>query len=71
LSLIILKARTDGSKWTTVKIGTFENKKGSQTVYFENEQKDPWICTYDAAYVRIKTNSPEMTVTELDLLDRA
>ena len=64
----VIEVSTDGSKWTTVKIGTFENKKGSQTVYFENEQKDPWICTYDAAYVRIKTNSPEMTVTELDLL---
>lgn len=67
----VIEISTDGSTWTTVKTGAFENKSGSQTVYFENEQKDPWICTYDAAYVRLKTSSPEMTVTELDLLGPA
>ncbi len=58
----------DGSNWTTVKTGTFDNKD-SQTVYFENAAKDPWICTYDAAYVRLKaTGQNSVNIAEIDLL---
>ena len=58
----------DGSNWTTVKTGTFDNKD-SQTIYFENAAKDPWICTYDAAYVRLKaTGQNSVNIAEIDLL---
>lgn len=64
-----IEVSTDGSTWTTVKTGRFENQTGSQTVYFENAQKDPWVCTYDAAYLRIRTpGQTGMRVAELDLL---
>lgn len=62
----------DGSNWTTVKTGTFDGKKDKQTVYFENAAKDPWICTYDAAYVRLKaTGQNTMNIAEIDLLGPA
>ncbi len=59
----------DGSTWTTVKRGSFDNKTGSQTVYFENADKDPWVATYDAAYVRLRAaGQSKMCVSEIDLL---
>lgn len=59
----------DGSSWTTVKSGSFDSKAGSQTVYFENADKDPWVCTYDAAYVRLKAKGQiQMSIAEVDLL---
>ncbi len=59
----------DGTTWTTVKSGNFENKTGSQTVYFENADKDPWVATYDAAYVRLRAvGQSKMCVSEIDLL---
>ncbi|NBI90401.1 hypothetical protein D3Z45_07350 [Lachnospiraceae bacterium] len=62
----------DGSNWTTVKTGTFDGKKDRQTVYFENAAKDPWICTYDAAYVRLKaTGQNKADISEIDLLGPA
>lgn len=63
-----IQVSVDGADWTTVKKGVFENKKGSQTVYFENGT-DPWICTYDAAYVRLKAPGQSgMNIAEIDLL---
>ncbi len=65
----VIEVSTDGSTWTTVKTGKFENTAGSQTVYFENAQKDHWVCTYDAAYVRLKApGQTSMCMAELDLL---
>lgn len=62
----------DGSNWTNVKKGRFKNEVGSQTVYFENADKDPWICTYDAAYVRLRAaGQSTMAVSEIDLLGPA
>ena len=59
----------DGNSWTTVKTGNFEQKTGSQTVYFENADKDPWVCTYDAAYVRLRAKGQtKMCIAEVDLL---
>ncbi len=64
-----IEVSVDGSTWTTVKEGSFEGGSGSQTVYFENADKDPWVCTYDAAYVRLRAKGQkEMCVAELDLL---
>lgn len=62
----------DGSSWINVKKGEFKNEAGSQTVYFENADKDPWICTYDAAYVRLRAAGQNgMSVSEIDLLGPA
>ncbi len=64
-----IQVSVDGSNWTTVKSGRFAGQSGSQTVYFENEAKDPWICTYDAAYVKITApNQSSMHISEIDLL---
>ncbi len=59
----------DGNNWTIVKTGNFENKTGSHTIYFENEAEDPWIRTYDAAYVRLKAlGQSTANIAEIDLL---
>lgn len=61
----------DGSTWTKVREGSFEDKTGSQTVYFQNENGDPWVATYDATQVRLtakQSAGKEITITEIDLL---
>lgn len=64
-----IEVSEDGSTWTRVKTGSFESKTGSQSVYFENANKDSWICTYDAAYVRLKASGQtKMCISEIDLL---
>lgn len=64
-----VEVSVDGSTWTTVKTGIFDRSAESQTIYFENGNKDPWVCTYDAAYLRIKAlGQSSISVTELDVL---
>ena len=48
-----IEVSEDGADWKTVAEGTFKEGTTSNTVYFENENKDPWVATYDVAYVRI------------------
>lgn len=67
----VIEVSEDGSKWTTVREGSFENKTGSQIVYFWNENKDPWVATYDAMQVRLTAKGSagkSISITELDLL---
>jgi len=67
-----IQISTDGSTWTTVKAGSFEEKGKERTVYFENADKDPWVCTYDAAYVRLKAiGQSQVSISEIDLLGPA
>ncbi len=64
-----IQVSVDGKEWTSVRTGRFDDKKGSQTVYFENAAGDPWICTYDAAYVKLKAvGQSSMRISEIDLL---
>lgn len=64
-----IEASVDGSTWITVKEGSFDSASGSQVIYFENADKDPWVCTYDAAYIRIRAKGQSaVSVAELDLL---
>ncbi len=60
----------NGETYTKVKEGTFSlDNNGSQTIYFENG-KDPWVCTYDAVYVKLTAvgqSGKELSITELDL----
>lgn len=61
----------DGKTYQTIKEGTFDLKDGSETLYFENKNKDPWIVTYDAAYVRISAvgqRGKELEMSEFDIL---
>ena len=39
--------------------------------YFRNENNDPWVCTYDASYVRLIANGQggrNISIGEIDLL---
>ena len=55
--------------WQTLSTGTFTGGEVS-TVYFRNENNDPWVCTYDAAQLRLVVKAPagEISVSELDVL---
>lgn len=64
-----IEVSEDGRTYTQVKTGTFRLENNSTVVYFENGT-DPWVCTYDASYVRITATGQkgiELSVTELDL----
>ena len=52
-----IQITADGSKWTTVATGTFASGEVN-TVYFRNENNDPWVATYDAAQIRLIVKSP-------------
>ena len=65
-----IQITTDGSQWKTLATGTFSDEE-VQTVYFRNEQNDPWVCTYDATQLRLIVKAPvgsEISITELDVL---
>ena len=65
-----LQITTDGSKWTTVATGTFASGEVN-TVYFRNQNNDPWVATYDAAQIRLIVKTPagsEISISELDVL---
>lgn len=67
----VIEISADGSNWTTVREGSFEDKMGSQIIYFQNESKDPWVATYDAVSVRLTAKGSagkNVSITELDLL---
>ncbi len=64
-----IEVSMDGENYTKVKEGTFNLSGGVQTVYFENG-KDPWVCTYDAVYIKLTAvgqSGTELSITELDL----
>lgn len=53
LSAYRIEASLDGATYATVKEGELAlGADGTATLYFENGE-DPWICTYDARYLRI------------------
>lgn len=65
-----IQISADGAGWTTVATGTFDQGEVN-TVYFVNENNDPWVCTYDASQLRLVLKAPagtELSITELDVL---
>lgn len=65
-----IQITSDGSQWKTVATGTFSGQEVN-TVYFPDEEGNPWVTTYDATQVRLIIQSPantEISVTELDVL---
>ncbi len=62
-----IEVSKDGTNYTQVKTGTF--KSGTDTVYFENGT-DPWVCTYDAAFVKLTAvgqSGKSILISEMDL----
>ena len=47
-----IETSLDGATFTPIKEGELALSDGAATLYFDNG-KDPWICTYDARYLRI------------------
>ena len=65
-----LQYSADGSQWNTLATGSF-TEDTVNTVYFRNENNDPWVCTYDAAQLRLIVKAPtgtEISISELDVL---
>ena len=66
-----IQVSQDEKTWTTVAEGTFNTDESTQKVYFTNEKKDPWVCTYDAAYVKVIVKDKagkSISVGEIDLI---
>ena len=65
-----IRYSADGSQWITLATGIFTDESVN-TVYFRNENNDPWVCTYDAAQLRLIVKAPvgtEISISELDVL---
>ena len=64
-----IEVSEDGELYREVRNGTFRLSNGSEMIYFNNG-KDNWVCTYDAAYVRLTAvgqQGKNISVTELNL----
>lgn len=65
-----IQLTSDGSKWITVASGAFASGEVN-TVYFRNQNSDPWVATYDATQIRLIVKTPagtEISISELDVL---
>ncbi len=65
-----IEVSKDGKEYITVREGEFELENNQQTVYFTNN-KDPWIATYDARYIKItavNSSKKDIGVTEIDII---
>lgn len=65
-----IQVSQDKQTWTTVAEGKFDTEKNTQKVYFTNG-KDSWVCTYDAAYVKVIVKDKagkSISVGEIDLI---
>ena len=65
-----IEASLDGEEFATLKEGRLAlGADGTATLYFDNGE-DPWVCTYDARYLRItavgQANHP-LSVGEVDV----
>ena len=66
-----LEISTDGKTWKQVAEGTFAEGEKTNTVYLQNENKDPWVATYDASYLRLTVvgqDGQDISIAELDVL---
>lgn len=65
-----IETSLDGKTYTAVKEGALTiGDDGAATLYFDNGE-DPWICTYDARYLRITGTGQagkELSVGEIDV----
>lgn len=64
-----IEVSEDGQVYREVKTGVFARSGGKERMYFTNG-RDNWICTYDAAYVKLTAvgqKGKSISVAELDL----
>ena len=65
-----IETSLDGESYTLIKKGSLSlDEDGKASLYFDNG-KDPWICTYDARYLRITAVGQaggQLSVAELDV----
>ncbi len=64
-----IEVSQDGQVYREVRTGTFKLSDGQETVYFTNGE-DNWVCTYDAAYVRLTATGQKgknLSIAELNL----
>lgn len=64
-----IEVSEDGRVFREVRTGTFAQAGGKEKVYFTNG-RDNWICTYDAAYVKLTAvgqKGKSISAAELDL----
>ena len=66
-----IELSTNGTEWKTVAEGEFAEGEETSVIYLQNENDDPWVATYDAAYLRFtavgSANTP-VSIAELDVL---
>ena len=71
LSSVKIEISTDGNTWTTVKEVTgLDGTAGQADVWFDSvngSERDKWIGTYDARYVRLAIGQTDVTVREIEL----
>lgn len=73
LSSVTIQVSTDGSTWTTVKevAGLDGTGASGQTVWFNSvnaEERDKWIGTYDARYIKLTINhAGNISINEIDI----
>ena len=65
-----IETSLDGETYTVIKEGSLQlGDDGAATLYFDNGE-DPWVCTYDARYLRITgtgQEGKELSVGEIDV----
>ncbi len=64
-----IEVSQDGQVYREVRTGTFKLSDGQDMVYFTNGE-DNWVCTYDAAYVRLTATGQKgknLSIAELNL----
>lgn len=65
-----IEVSKDGKEYVSVREGEFKLENNQQTVYFTNN-KDPWIATYDARYIKITAvngSKKDIGVAEIDII---
>lgn len=71
LSSAKIEVSTDGNTWTVVKEVTgLDGTTKQADVWFDSvseSERDKWIGTYDARYVRITTGQADVTIQEIDI----
>ncbi len=71
LSSVKIEVSTDGNTWTTAKEVTgLDGTTKQADVWFDSvneSERDKWIGTYDARYVRLTTSQADITIHEIDI----
>lgn len=72
LSSVTVQVSTDGTTWTTVKeVTNLNGMENEATVWFDSvneSERDKWIGTYDARYVKLTINhTGDISINEIEI----